>query len=336
MATSRRDSSRLPVEPSVAKSPSEDNSSSRAVSWSGRCSSTPTAWRENSAILSSSAATSRPLRRILTSMACAMSAARIGERQRRQKSSARSRAPARGLLTRVVFKALDELLHEADVHAAPWRPSEQDSFDSRRTASDSLMLDAGEQPKAISPLEIEERGQVDFGGLGAPLHEQLDKAQVKSRLDGVLERALEGHLHLHWLPLRQQVRVLQHVLEDVHAAPLHNRLQQTGVRVHLLEPLAYHEDPVAVRRVDVLVVGCILDVEPEDVVEAELFAHQLPPLLGLRLITMIILEQPLLLDCEVSRRWLQRQQRTQLAAAVEVARGSLKPRIVRVTRLVHI
>ena len=51
--------------------------------------------------------------------------------------------------------------------------------------------------------------------------------------------------------------------------------------VHLLEPVLYHADPVAVRRVDVLVVSCLLDVEPEDVVETELFAHLFPPRLFL-------------------------------------------------------
>ena len=83
-------------------------------------------------------------------------------------------------------------------------------------------MDLGEQPKAISPLEVEERGQVDVGGLGTRLHEQLDEAQVELWLEGVLECALESHLHLHRLPLRQQGRVLQHVLKDVHATPLCN------------------------------------------------------------------------------------------------------------------
>eukprot|EP00964_Phaeocystis_antarctica_P130894 scaffold94762_cov62-Phaeocystis_antarctica.AAC.6 len=97
MASPRIESFILPGDPIVAKSPTVDNSSRRAVSWSGKCSSTPTACWENSATLSSSAASFSPLRRIWVSMYCAMSAARSGERQRRQKSSARSRAPARAV-----------------------------------------------------------------------------------------------------------------------------------------------------------------------------------------------------------------------------------------------
>ena len=201
------------------------------------------------------------------------------------------------------------------------------------------MLDVGEQAKEIPPLEmIEERGQVDVGGLGARLHEQLNEAQVEVGLDGVLERALKGHLHLHRLPLRQQFWVLQHALEDVHAAPLRNQLQQARTLMHLLEPFAYHKNPVLVRRVDVLCVSCLVDVEPEDVVEAKRYAHLFPPLLFLLSSSraVIILEHLLLHFCEGARRRQQRQQRTQLAAAVEVARGGLEPRVVRVARLVHI
>ena len=84
------------------------------------------------------------------------------------------------------------------------------------------MSDLDKQPKAISTLELKERGQVDVSRLGASQHEQFDEAQVKLWLEGVLKCALEGHLHLHRLPLRQQVWVLEHILKDVHAAPLCN------------------------------------------------------------------------------------------------------------------
>ena len=218
-----------------------------------------------------------------------------------------------------------ELAPERYVHAA--RPSPQ--------APPSV--DPVKEPKFIL-LEGKERGQVDIGGLGAMLHEQLDQAQVKLGLEGVLERALEGHLHLHRLPLGEQFWVLEHVLEHVHATPLCNQLQQARMILHLREPLAYHFDPVAVRRVDLLVASCLLNIEPEDFVEAELPLHPFPPLLSRFLPgrTVIMIEHLLLLLRKVFRRRLQRQQRTQLAAAVEVVRGRLHPSVVRVARLVDI
>eukprot|EP00967_Tisochrysis_lutea_P157434 scaffold319532_cov28-Tisochrysis_lutea.AAC.1 len=147
--------------------------------------------------------------------------------------------------------------------------------------------------------------EIDLLGARAVVKEQLYQGDLEVRRRRTGEGLVEGGLHHRQLSLFEQVRIGQDPLRDISSPPAHHEAQELRVLLLLAHCLLNDFDPVLVTRIERAVARLVdVDVEPRHLASV------------------------------VAR--LKAEHRRKAARAVEVHRGRLHPRIIRVARVVHV